>query len=191
MKNIIGVDEAGRGAWAGPLVVGAARLKNPRSQFLHDLRDSKVLSLSQREKLYELIICDFVTATGWAWPGDIDKHGLAVASSAATFEAVEKIATAPYPIIIDGNINYLKNTVYSDRTETLIKGDSHIVEIMAAAIVAKVERDRYMQKASLVFAGYGFEKHVGYGTKHHRESLLRLGISELHRRSYKPIAGLL
>lgn len=191
VNNLIGVDEAGRGAWAGPLVVGVARLKNRDCRFLHLLKDSKKLSMHQREVLYELIVKDFDIATGWATPESIDADGLAKASVNAVLAAVEKLARDSDEVIIDGNVNYLKGSVFAGCTTTLIKGDSKVIEIMAAAIVAKVERDRYMKQISEEFSGYGFEKHVGYGTKVHKQALELLGVTILHRRSYKPVAALL
>ncbi len=181
----VGIDEVGRGCWAGPLVAGAAILAEP----IIGLKDSKKLSAKQRERLAVLIEASGASVgLGWVWPPEIDKIGLTEATKLAMQRAVDQIATDYDEIIIDGNINYLN---HDPRAKELIKADDTVSAVSAASIVAKVARDKYMAEASITYPNYGFEKHVGYGTKVHIDALTLLGVTEIHRLSYKPIQKLL
>ncbi len=184
---IIGVDEVGRGSWAGPLLVVAAHLTGAIPD---KLRDSKLLSKSQRETLYELLITNYRFGEGWVQPEEIDQHGLASAMRLGVNRSLVALgADLEADIIIDGNINYCPGEFINARCE--VKADNNHPVVSAASIYAKVTRDAYMTKISRFYPNYRFEQHVGYGTKLHRDILTRFGISALHRKSYKPIKAFL
>lgn len=190
MKQI-GIDEVGRGCWAGPLVAGAVML--PTNFSLKncplELRDSKKLSKKQRDVAAEWIHENAVAAgLGWVWPGEIDEHGLTWAVKTAMERAAAEIQAGYDEIIVDGNINYFAD---NPKAKAIIKADDSVPCVSAASIVAKVARDSYMAELSEQYAGYGFDKHVGYGTAAHVAALKALGVSDIHRRSYKPIQALL
>jgi ribonuclease HII len=178
---IVGIDEVGRGCWAGPVVAGAVLLREP----LVGLKDSKKLTKLARERLDAAIrVAAVAYGIGWVDAAELDRVGLTEAVRLAMRRAFAAI-TAPYErIIIDGNHNYFADVPNS---EVLIGGDNLIPAISAASIIAKVARDRYMATMSTKFPGYGFEKHVGYGTAAHRAALQLQGACELHRRSFKPV----
>jgi ribonuclease HII len=185
---IIGVDEVGRGCWAGPVVAGAVLLDTP----IPGLKDSKKLSKKQRELLATAIRMQ-ATAYGLGWvPADeVDRVGLTQAVRLAMQRAVgviESIGAAYEQIIIDGNYNYLDT---NQRSSFLIKADDLVPAVSAASIIAKVARDDYMAAASIACPGYAFERHVGYGTAAHSAALKLLGVCELHRTSFAPIKALL
>lgn len=180
MGYILGIDEVGRGAWAGPLVIGAVILSEP----IYGLQDSKLLSAEKRQKLAKEILdkAEFA-GLGWAEPEEIDQYGLSAAHVLACLRAMRNSPKCSQ-IIIDGNFNYL-----SDHPNAIckIKADQTVPAVSAASIVAKVARDKYMAEQALTHKDYGFDNHVGYGTKLHIESLEKLGVCELHRKSYKPV----
>lgn len=176
---ILGIDEVGRGSWAGPIVVGAVIL----TKKINGLKDSKQLTKSKREMLYFRIIKSCPYATGWAWPREIDKYGLSKSLHLAGLRAINQINYPYDQILLDGNFNYLKNP----NCQTIIKGDQKVKSIAAASIVAKVSRDFYMYSVNEVFRGYQFNTNVGYGSKYHQAKIKLSGISEIHRKSYKPI----
>lgn len=182
---ILGVDEVGRGCWAGPVVAGAVLLDIP----IPGLRDSKKLTKLQRERLdreIRLQAVDF--GVGWVAPAEIDEIGLTAAVGLAMERAVANI-TQPYDkLIIDGNYNFLPAIPVST---CIVKADDTIPAVSAASILAKVARDAYMGKAATEYPGYAFERHVGYGTLAHRLALQALGVCDLHRRSFAPIRALL
>lgn len=184
MQNVLGIDEVGRGCWAGPLVVGAVVLNKE----IPGLTDSKLLSKKKREEMDKQIreSAKFV-GLGWVEPKEIDEFGL-TASMRLAIERALKNAPEVTQIIIDGNINYLAD---NPKAVTQIKADQTVPAVSAASIVAKVARDTYMEKVSKEHPGFGFESHVGYGTKAHREALTAHGITVLHRLSYKPVQVLL
>lgn len=184
MIGIIGIDEAGRGCWAGPLVAAAVLLKKP----LNGLADSKKLTRLRRESLYKQIMNNAEVGVGVIPPKIIDKVGLTEATTLAMTQAVDSLANSAYPIIIDGNINYL---VGYKNVQTIIKADTLVPAVSAASIIAKVTRDNYMIEASFKFPVYKFHENVGYGTAFHISALAEHGICELHRLSYKPIKAYL
>lgn len=182
---IVGVDEVGRGCWAGPLVASAVILGEP----ITGLKDSKKLTKTERERLAaEIETSAQAFGLGWAEPALIDHLGVTSAIRLAVEQALTAI-TIPYDeIIIDGNYNFLARNPLA---EALIKADDSVPAVSAASIIAKVARDRFMTQAALEYPGYGFERHVGYGTALHQQALQQLGICGLHRRSYKPIQAIL
>lgn len=184
---ILGVDEVGRGPWAGPLVVGAVVLGDA---IIEDLNDSKKLTKKRRAELDEQIREKAAYGLGWVHPEELDQIGLAEALKVATIRAVESITVPYHEIIIDGTINFLRDTVKGRYVTVLAKGDQLVPAISAASIVAKVARDRYMEAQEAEYPGYGFGSHVGYGTAAHRKAIETLGVTPLHRRSFAPIAKL-
>jgi ribonuclease HII len=187
----VGIDEVGRGCWAGPLVAGAVIL--PASLDLKDsslvLRDSKKMTKQQRDVAAVFIHKNAVAVgLGWVWPAEIDSYGITWAVKVAMERAVAKIEVDYNEIVIDGNINYFPK---DKRAKAIIKADDSVLSVSTASIVAKVARDTYMAELGEKYAGYGFEKHVGYGTAVHIAALKLLGVSDIHRRSYKPIKALL
>lgn len=182
---IIGIDEVGRGAWAGPLVVGAVSL----TKKIKGLADSKQLTSKQREVLVGKIHdhAEFI-GIGWAESSEVDDYGLSAALALATLRALKNIDEKT-EIIIDGNSNYLTN--YFPNSRCLIKADSLVPAVSAASIVAKVARDQYMIDLSNKFSLYDFNSNVGYGTKFHKKAITKNGLCPEHRLSFKPIIGLL
>lgn len=179
---IVGVDEVGRGCWAGPVVAGAVLLARP----MRGLRDSKKLTKAQRELLdIRIRRTALAVGIGWATHQEVDEKGLTEAVRLAMQRAVADI-TLPYDqLIIDGNYNFLPEIACS---RTIIKADDTVPAVSAASIVAKVARDNWMAShAAKQFPKYGFERHVGYGTPQHRASIAEFGLCELHRRRFAPI----
>ena len=192
---ILGIDEVGRGPYAGPLVIGACILgdwqNSENAEWIEKLTDSKKLSAKRREELYVLIKEKaLATATGWVSSTEIDEVGLSEALRLATRRAVEQIQKAKIPfseIIIDGTMNFLVGTKLEKYVSTLKKGDFLVKEISAASILAKVERDKYMAELDAVYPEYGFGKHVGYGTAAHQKAMEEFGLTPEHRRSFSPV----
>lgn len=182
VEIIVGIDEVGRGPWAGPLVAAAVALA--KDQTIDGVNDSKLLTKTKRSGLIESIKKESVAiGIGWVNPRQIDQYGLTRATSLAMQRAVENLAIKFNLAVIDGNIQYLKGEEY--RCE--VKADQKYQAVAAASIIAKVARDSYMEKLSRVYPGYGFEDHVGYGTSKHKQALAELGVCGLHRLSFKPI----
>lgn len=185
---ILGIDEVGRGPWAGPLVVGAVVLGGVE---ISGLTDSKKLSKKRRDEL-DLIIRDKAAGygLGWVHSEEIDKIGLSEALKLATIRAVEQITVPYHEIMIDGTINFLKETSKGNYVTTLPKADLLIPSVSAASIIAKVARDNFMAEQDAIHPGYNFKSHVGYGTAAHQAAIASLGVTPLHRRSFAPIAKL-
>jgi ribonuclease HII len=180
---MIGIDEVGRGCWAGPLLVVAARAKLSLPE---GLVDSKMLSKQQREALLEAIIetCDL--GEGWVQPEEIDRFGLAGAMRLGVSRALLSLGAGfKDEIIMDGTVNYCPNEFTG--VQTVAKADQLHPIVSAASIYAKVQRDAHMARAAIFYPFYGFEKHVGYGTALHQAALKVHGISNIHRKSFKPI----
>ncbi len=183
----VGIDEVGRGCWAGPLVAGAVIL--PPEFCLADcpvvLRDSKKMSKKQRAVTASYIeVNALAVGLGWVTPAEVDAVGLTAAVRLAMERAYAVITLECDEIIIDGAINYFAT---NPKARALIKADDSVPAVSAASIVAKVARDAYMASLGAEYAGYGFETHVGYGTAVHSAALKTLGVSNIHRLSYKPI----
>lgn len=198
-SSILGIDEVGRGPWAGPLVVGAvilgATFLDPENSTLYDayltLDDSKRLTPARRTVLSEIILTHAAaTGLGWVSAAELDRYGLSASLKLATRRAVKPIlATKTHfdEIIIDGTVNFLQTTPLRDRVTTLKRADHLVKEVAAASIIAKVARDQYMVNLAEQYPGYGFEKHVGYGTAQHRAALAALGPCPEHRLSFRPL----
>ena len=180
--RIAGVDEAGRGPLAGP-VVSAAVILDPRHP-IEGLADSKTLSAPRREALSRLILEHAVVGIGIAEPAEIDRLNILHATMAAMARAVARLRPCPDKVLIDGN--RLPEGLPCP-AQAIIGGDAIEPAISAASIVAKVLRDRLMTEAALRYPGYGFEGHKGYSCPAHRVGLATLGASPIHRRSYAPV----
>ena len=182
---ILGVDEVGRGCWAGPLVAAAVVLKRP----IKGLRDSKKLSRAQREALDVIIRKRAVGfGIGWVSHEEVDALGLTEAVRLAMTRAVAQLQCDYQRVVVDGNYNYLSALPDS---RAVIKADDSVPAVSAASIIAKVARDNYMSEMEREYPGYGFHNHVGYGTLGHQTALASLGVSAIHRRSFAPIRLLL
>ena len=187
LKLIAGVDEAGRGPLAGPVVAAAVTLPTDLSgeeAWLKELDDSKRLSARQREAAFHLIQ-DHALAVSVVEesPAEIDRIGIGPAVIRAMLRAVDGLALPPQHLLLD----YVPIRECPYPYETLVKGDSRSYSIAAASIVAKVTRDRAMIQADTLYPGYGFARNKGYGTALHREQLASLGPCPLHRRSFAPL----
>lgn len=183
---IAGVDEAGRGPLAGP-VVAAAVVLDPK-RIPKGLDDSKVLTAERREALYLEIMATAETAFVSASPNRIDCDDIRKATLWAMCAAVKALPRKPAHVFVDGR-------EFPDGlpcpAEAVIDGDARLVSIAAASIIAKVSRDRMMYRLGAALQGYGFERHVGYGTREHREALTRLGPTRHHRQTFAPVRALL
>lgn len=179
----VGIDEVGRGCWAGPLVAGAVILAAP----IAGLKDSKKLTKKQRDLLAGQIQQSAIIGLGWVWPEEIDKHGITWSVKTAMERALAGITEDYDEVIIDGSINYLPD---AKNSQAIIKADDTVPAVSAASIVAKVARDTYMEQAAIEYPAYGFERHVGYGTAAHVAALKLVGACTIHRHSYKPIKAL-
>jgi len=178
---VIGVDEVGRGSWAGPVCVAAVAW--PDSAPTKGLGDSKQLSVLRRQKMSRIIrqYAAYI-GIGWVHAAEIDKIGLSAALKQAAQQAVAQIGQ-DIPIIVDG-----RDKLLGDIPATyIIKADAKVPAVMAASIIAKVARDAYMAAIDSQFAVYGFAKHVGYGTAMHRQAIAVFGPCEHHRLSYAPL----
>lgn len=179
---VAGVDEAGRGPWAGP-VIAAAVILDP-TRIPSGIDDSKALDEDDREVVFARIMeTALAVSTGFGDVERIDRDNILAATLWAMGDAVAKLAVKPKLAIIDGN----KAPRLACETRTLVKGDAKCLSIAAASIVAKVTRDRLMTALAKDYPGYGFERHKGYGTPEHKAALTRLGVTPEHRRSFRPV----
>ncbi|MGJ8695161.1 MAG: ribonuclease HII [Verrucomicrobiaceae bacterium] len=186
LSPVVGVDEAGRGPLAGPVVVGAVIL--PKGFAHSKINDSKKLSEKVREAIYDELIAmdDLSWAVSVVEAGEIDEINILKATHAGMARCVAGLGVTPGMVLIDG----LAVPNYPYPHEGIVKGDSKSLSIATASIFAKVTRDRIMRSAAEVYPHYGFERHKGYGTKAHLEALRRHGPCPLHRRSFQPVAQL-
>lgn len=178
---IAGVDEAGRGPWAGPVVAAAVILDPERIP--HGIGDSKVLMPDEREAIFPRIMATALVGIGIADVDRIDRDNILNATLWAMSEAVKALSVRPRLALIDGN----KAPRLACETRTLVRGDALCLSIAAASIVAKVTRDRLMVKLGRELPHYGFERHKGYGTPEHQWALTTHGATEHHRRSFRPV----
>jgi ribonuclease HII len=188
--RVAGLDEAGRGAWAGPVCAAAVVLPLDRpdlAALLDGVRDSKQLSAGRREELLPIIedVAEAV-GVGWASPAEIDAMGIAPATRQAMACAVSGLDGNVSALLID----YVRLPEISLPQRVLPKADVYCLSVAAASIVAKVTRDRLMVALAQDYPGYGFARHKGYGTRRHREALARLGPSSVHRMSWRPLQSL-
>lgn len=185
-RHIAGVDEAGRGPLAGP-VIAAAVILDPENP-VNGLKDSKQLTPSRREALYlEITQKALAWAVGRAGVEEIDRLNILQATLLAMRRAVVMLGPAAHYVLVDGNqCPHLDCPV-----EAVVRGDSTIAAISAASIIAKVTRDREMDEMDRRYPGYGLARHKGYASREHLQALQRLGVTPLHRRSYAPVRKLL
>ena len=186
---IAGLDEAGRGAWAGPVYAGAVIFNWNRKIVteLNSIQDSKLLTPQRRETFFDLIKKEaLAVGIGSVGHQEIDRIGIRDASLQAMKLALENIEMKPEFVLIDG----FELQAVQLPQKGIIKGDQKIFSIAAASIIAKVSRDREMRKLDQKYPGYGFARHKGYGVKFHQEQLEALGPCEIHRKSYRPIQRL-
>jgi len=188
MSAIAGVDEAGRGPCAGPLVVVALILKDPFSSALAEVRDSKELTSKKREKLYDLVLSESQAFSIVEISSDeIDRDGLHKSNLEGFRRAVSALEVTPDYVLTDG---YAIEGMAMP-TLGVWKGDQVAITISAASIIAKVYRDRIMAKMDLEYPGYGFASHKGYSAATHMEAIRRLGVTPIHRKSFANVAEIL
>lgn len=178
-RIVVGVDEVGRGAWAGPLTVGAAVV--PKDRRVYKVRDSKMLTEEEREALFDRIAgwCD-AWAIGHASHAECDELGMSEAQRLAARRAIERLGVTPDHVLVDGNWDF----VGGGNTTRLVGGDATSLTISAASILAKVTRDRIMRGLASDFPGYVFEENKGYPCPRHRAALAAWGPTRVHRRSW-------
>lgn len=189
-KHLVGVDEAGRGPLAGPVVACAYLIKDYNNSILNEIKDSKKLSPSKREKLFSVLINqkDFFFAFGYSTNQEIDEYNILNATFLAMKRAVERLMrylnlnVDDVLVAVDGN-RFVKDL--SLNQTCIIKGDSKSAVIGCASIFAKVLRDRWMDYYHKIYPLYNFKKHKGYPTKTHMEIIEKLGYSPIHRKTFK------
>ncbi len=184
-RRVVGVDEAGRGPWAGPVVAAAVHLTPALlpAEILHRLDDSKRLTARSREQLAAVIWARAEVGLGEASVTEIDELNILQASLLAMRRAIEALPIRPDVALVDGN----RAPSLDCLAVPIIKGDGLSLSIAAASIIAKESRDRRMTTLAEENPGYGWERNRGYGTREHREGLARLGVSPHHRRSFAPV----
>ncbi len=178
-RVVVGVDEVGRGAWAGPLSVGAAVI--PRDRRVYKVRDSKMLTEAEREALFERI-AEWCTAwsVGHASQEECDALGMSAAQRLAARRAIEGLGVGPDQVLLDGRWDF----VGGGNTRQIVKGDATCLSIAAASILAKVTRDRLMRSEAEHFPGYDFDGNKGYPCPRHKMALAGMGPTAIHRRSW-------
>lgn len=184
--NIAGIDEAGRGPWAGPVFCAAVIL--PRGHGIKGIDDSKKLSLSDRERLFDVIVDTAVAYSIVRISSTvIDRTDILTATKKGMQKAVKQLSVPPDMLLLDAvNINLREIPQVN-----LVKGDQRSECIAAASILAKVSRDRYMQEMDLKYPIYQFAQHKGYGTRAHHDALKKYGPCPIHRTSFRPVRELL
>ncbi len=190
ITHIAGIDEAGRGAWCGPVAAAAVILPAEVSilETLSGVRDSKLMSARQREHWANLIMENALSwQVGLASHAEIDALGIVPATRLAMMRAVEGLTFRPEYLLIDA----VKLPQLPIPQKSIIRGDQQSLSIAAASILAKTSRDAVLIQMANTYPGYGFERHKGYGTRYHQQSLQQLGPCEIHRRSFAPVKNLL
>ena len=185
LHPVCGIDEAGRGPWAGP-VVAAAVILDP-GNIPKGLNDSKKLTEARREALFPAIMASAAVGVGIADVARIDRDNILAATLWAMGEAIRTLTITPALALVDGN----RAPALPCQVQTIVEGDGRSLSIAAASIVAKVTRDRMMAELDRLHPGYGFARHKGYGTAFHSAALARLGPCAEHRSSFAPVAALL
>ena len=186
---VAGVDEAGRGPWAGPVVAGAVILERASlpAELIDGLDDSKKLKPARRRDLFARLPGHALIGIGQASVAEIDESNILAATMVAMKRAVAGLGAVPGLALIDGN----RAPDLACPCRCVVGGDGKSLSIAAASIAAKVTRDGIMAELAQSYPGYGWERNAGYGTKEHRDALKRLGVSVHHRRSFKPIINIL
>jgi ribonuclease HII len=185
---LAGVDEVGRGSWAGPVTFAAVVL--PRSRRIYKLRDSKLLRPDERERLADRVHgLALAVGIGHAGNDEIDRVGMSLAMRRAARRAVDALPLRPHALLLDGSWDFLAD--YGTRNRTVVRGDAYSASIAAASIVAKVARDRLMVEADPGRPAYAFASNKGYPSPEHRDALAAFGPCDLHRTSWTPISTLL
>lgn len=182
---VAGIDEAGRGPWAGPVVAASAIIfpdKIPAG-----INDSKKLTHSKREQLFDEIMACAITGVGMASVEEIDSLNILEATKLAMRRSLEQLSQMPDIALVDGN----RAPALPCKVQTVVGGDAKSISIAAASIIAKVTRDRIMQQLAIEYPGYGWERNAGYGTAAHQKGLATLGITPHHRRSFAPIRAII
>ncbi len=178
-RIVVGVDEVGRGAWAGPISVGAAVV--PQDRRVYKVRDSKMLTEHEREALFDRIADWCVSwAVGHATPSECDALGMSAAQKLAASRAISALGLVPDHVLIDGNWDF----VGSGNTHRIVRGDATSLTISSASILAKVTRDRMMRRAAPEYPAFFFEDNKGYPCQRHRAALAAFGPTVIHRRSW-------
>lgn len=192
--RVAGVDEVGRGCWAGP-VFAAAAILSPRAAATPDLAgldDSKAMSKKARERCFDALARASDAGEAWLALGhadvdEIDTLNILGATMLAMRRAIAALPVAPTSILVDGN----RVPDLPAPAEAVVKGDSYVLSIAAASIYAKVSRDRFMGELAQTCPGYGWERNAGYGTRQHQDALATLGPTRHHRKSFAPIKKIL
>lgn len=176
---VVGIDEVGRGAWAGPLTIGAAVL--PKDRRVYGVRDSKQLSEARREQLFDRV-GDWCVAwsVGHASHDECDRLGMSDAQRLAARRALDALSVRADVVLLDGRWNFVEG----ENSRTIVKGDATCLSIAAASILAKVTRDRFMRDAALHHPGFDFEHNKGYPCPRHQVALAGYGPTSIHRRSW-------
>lgn len=178
---VAGIDEAGRGPWAGPVVAAAVILDKSRLPI--GINDSKKLVKARRESLYDIIMAEAQVGVGLCSVAEIDEYNILGATKRAMRRAFDALQIQPDIVLIDGN----QLPDIPCRMNAVIGGDALCISIAAASIIAKVTRDRMMEELAKEFPHYGWERNSGYGTKSHQDGLALFGVTQHHRRSFAPI----
>jgi len=187
-KRVVGLDEAGRGPLAGPVVAAAVLLNSKLQLKFHNLRDSKKLSSKKREEFYKIITNHPAIKWGIGIVSEkvIDKINIKNAAELAMWRAVQKLKHQPDFLIIDGNcVKNLKLKSYN--LKLIVKADEKVFSCALASIIAKVSRDRIMKRYHQKYRQYGFDKHKGYPTKLHQKMLRKYGPCKIHRKTFRPV----
>lgn len=179
---VAGLDEAGRGPLAGPVVAAAVILDMARLP--EGIRDSKKISAAKREALFDLIMASAHVGIGEASPAEIDDINILQASLLAMRRALANLGPKPDHALVDGN----QDPRLGISTQCIVKGDDLSFSIAAASIIAKVTRDRIMKKLALIHPAFGWERNAGYGTREHLAALRLVGATPFHRRSFAPVS---
>ncbi len=181
---ICGIDEAGRGPLAGPVVIAAAVMR--QGARIDGVRDSKKLSQKKREVLYEIISREVIKCHTAVLSNDyIDEHNILKSVMKGMEECIEAVKADGMKFLIDGNYFRLENGKENKFSyETIVKGDDKVYEISCASIIAKVTRDRIMEEYDRIYPVYGFRTNKGYGTAEHIKAIIRYGPCEIHRKSF-------
>jgi ribonuclease HII len=181
---VFGMDEVGRGSFAGPLVASAVCFKK-QFYWFKDLNDSKLLSAKKRERLSKLILKSGKCFIEVIEVGTINKIGVGKCNRLIFERLIKKILSEQkgkkIHFLIDGN----RKKINRKNLRFIVKGDSQIISIAAASIIAKVQRDKMMRNLGRIYKGYNFSKNKGYGTKFHQQAIKKLGLCEIHRKSFK------